>query len=370
MIAKKFSRYRKEIVRSAGIVLAVLFSGCTKLKDDLPSQVQSGSQIHLPSWNDTTKADFHGKFLKSKHWKLSSCEKCHAKNFEGGKSNVSCYKCHTFPHSEMWDTTFVGFRTSEKFHGTYLRENNWQLEKCQSCHGVSYMGGSRVNVSCSNVGCHEDFMGMQKTPEACNTCHGDFRAMETDIISFAPPRAINGDTSTTVAGVGAHRRHLLADSVATAIRCSECHSVPDAVSSQYHLDGDNIAEVKFLDTLSGIVTANGLHIPNPTYDSATNKCSNVYCHGDFVARKATSTFQFGYTDTVMLGNIFSPKWTDGNSQAACGTCHNLPPVGHIPSTIQNCGSCHTGIVDNTGRIIDKVKHINGKKNILGQELNF
>jgi predicted CxxxxCH...CXXCH cytochrome family protein len=356
-----------------GIVLFVslfILSGCAKLKDDLPSQTENGSQIHSSTWSDTGKTDFHGKFLNAKNWKLSSCEQCHAKNFEGGRSNVSCYQCHTFPHSENWDTTFAGFRSSEIFHGTYLRENNWQLEKCQSCHGVSYIGGMRVKVSCSNAGCHEDFMGMQKSPEACNTCHGDFRAMENDEISFAPPRSISGDTATISAGVGAHRRHLLADSVASAIRCSECHSVPDSVANQVHLDGDNIAEVLFLDSLSRTVTANGLHVPNPSYDYATKKCNNVYCHGDFVARKATSTFPFGYTDTIMTGNHFSPKWTEGSAQAACETCHSLPPVGHVPSTIQNCGTCHTGIVDNAGRISDKTKHINGKKNILGQELSF
>ncbi|MDP4196679.1 MAG: hypothetical protein Q8940_16615, partial [Bacteroidota bacterium] len=73
-----------------------------------------------------------------------------------------------------------------------------------------------------------------------------------------------------------------------------------------------------------------------------------------------------------VGANFSPKWTqvDG-SQAACGTCHGLPPKGHIgypnnlPVTACGNSGCHSGVVDINGNIIDKNKHINGAINVRG-----
>jgi hypothetical protein len=37
----------------------------------------------------------------------------------------------------------------------------------------------------------------------------------------------------------------------------------------------------------------------------------------------------------------------------------------MPATIEFCGTCHTGIVDAEGNIIDTDKHINGEINVFG-----
>jgi len=81
---------------------------------------------------------------------------------------------------------------------------------------------------------------------------------------------------------------------------------------------------------------------------------------------------------VMSGSNFSPVWNAGGQQAACGTCHgsvtsqgpSIVPKGHNFSEIIGCAGCHTGVVDNTGKIIDKTKHINGKINVFGLEYDF
>ena len=54
------------------------------------------------------------------------------------------------------------------------------------------------------------------------------------------------------------------------------------------------------------------------------------------------------------------------SEAQCGSCHGLPPTGHVDfGGLSTCTNCHFGIVNAQGQIIDKSKHINGVKNVFG-----
>ena len=117
-------------------------------------------------------------------------------------------------------------KTSPNWHGTLVKDRNWNLEYCQQCHAVDFSGGV-AGVSCLN--CHKN----QGGPEACNTCHGDFH----NVNRIAPPRDINGDTSTTVLGVGAHTQHLYENNLGNNVSCSNCHKVPDKFNSPGHIDG-------------------------------------------------------------------------------------------------------------------------------------
>jgi hypothetical protein len=72
----------------------------------------------------------------------------------------------------------------------------------------------------------------------------------------------------------------------------------------------------------------------------------------------------------MVGLNYTPTWTNGAADASCGSCHGIPPKGHIAVPISTCGSCHFGIVSTDGKIIDKSKHINGKVNVFDQEYSF
>ncbi len=296
-------------------VFALFISGCSKLNNDLPAPVESGSAIHSDGWAISTNTNFHGKFL---------------------------------------------------------RDNNWDLKSCQKCHSSDYNGG--IAPGCMSSGCHEDDMGMAKPPTACNTCHGNFRAMENDIASWAPPKAISGDTSQSAAGVGAHQSHLLSHSISAAITCAECHTVPPLFSTTGHLDGNNIAEVRFNDSLASVITNEPttlnyssslpLFTPAPVFTKSTNSCSNVYCHGYF--KNGDSTF--------------TPVWNDtSSSQSECGTCHgNISkptlaeralPGGTHPQ-VASCFACHGTVVDANLNFINPSKHINGKLNLFSDERDF
>jgi predicted CxxxxCH...CXXCH cytochrome family protein len=107
-------------------------------------------------------------------------------------------------------------------------------------------------------------------------------------------------------------------------------------------------------------------IGGASYSSTANKCTNSYCHGGFAFSKASSQYQFAYTADKIEGNNYQPLWNkvDG-TQMACGTCHGLPPTGHVSSDLKSCATCHTGIVDKYGKIIDASKHMDGKINVFG-----
>ncbi|MDF1611723.1 CxxxxCH/CxxCH domain c-type cytochrome [Stygiobacter electus] len=322
------------------LFVGLIFSSCSELKDDITIPTKIG--IHGTEALVIQSPSFHGKILGEN--KLDGCRQCHASNLAGGIAQVSCINCHpslTIHNKQINDPT------SQNFHGKYVASKNWNMNECQKCHGEFYAGGTS-SPTCYT--CHKDGAG----PEACNTCHGDF----TKANLIAPPRALNNATATTDPGVGAHSLHLTQIKIAPAnVKCEECHTIPKTFRSEGHIDSTPKAEVIFKGQPA-----------NSKYDFTTFKCSNTYCHGNFEFSKSTSNYSFIYTDDKIIGNNFSPQWNkvDG-TQAACGTCHGLPPTGHQAESLTACSTCHTGVVDDTGKIIDPSKHMNGKKNVFGEE---
>jgi hypothetical protein len=241
-------------------------------------------------------------------------------------------------------------KDSPTWHGNLVRENSWNLRACQNCHSADYSGGI-TGSSC--LTCHTQPSG----PEACNTCHGNF----TNPAIIAPPQDTNNNISTDSTGVGAHVSHLYQNDLASQIPCSTCHIVPQDYFDPGHAVDDPLpAEVIFSPLAIHNIAV------NPVYDHPSATCSDTYCHGNWEFLKDSSSNQFAYTTDKMVGNNRSVVWNEvGVGQADCGSCHELPPQGHIPAEITDCGNCHTGIVDSDGNIIDTDKHINGEKNVFG-----
>lgn len=237
------------------------------------------------------------------------------------------------------------------FHGNLVRNLNWAVRDCQQCHAADYSGGI-TGSSCLN--CHKQTDG----PEACNTCHGDFN----DLDRIAPPEDTKNNTSTDSTGVGAHEKHLYTNQRGRDIPCTTCHTVPGDVYDADHLDSDLHAEILFSE-----IAVKNLGI-NAAYSQGSATCSDTYCHGNWEFLKDSSSNQFAYTSDKMTGNNRSVIWNlvDG-TQAQCGSCHNLPPDGHISAQLSACGGCHSGIVNSNGEIVDSLryKHMNGEKNVFG-----
>lgn len=250
------------------------------------------------------------------------------------------------------------------FHSKYFMQNEWNLKFCIQCHAADYSGGT-AGVGCNT--CHSQTNG----PEACNTCHGDF----ADADNIAPPRDVNGNIETTAKGVGAHQSHTLQNMRSPAVSCYECHpsQVPAGEKYVFGHVGSLPAEISF----GEFANKSG----DAVYDFSALTCSNTYCHGKFEFLKSEASFPLGYAAEVMTGNNYNPIWNkvDG-TEARCGTCHgqwdssgNLitaAPSGHIYSDLERCGSCHYSqtaydIYDKDGNVVNKLKHVNGEKNIFG-----
>ncbi len=232
--------------------------------------------------------------------------------------------------------------TSNNFHGSYIASHKWNLSQCKTCHGGDYSGGSS-GTSC--LGCHTNNNG----PENCRTCHGNSDHSN-------PPRALNGDTSTTSVGVGMHMFHRF-PLYSASVACEECHRDINGFDDPNHIgtDPDGIAEITFgplaFDTINGPIR------PNPTWDRNTATCSNAYCHG---------TFKEGNVNAVGI-------WTNQGS-VVCGTCHGDPNTGNPTPrtngvftpphysfmTINSCYVCHGNVINSQGQFVDKDLHVNGE----------
>ncbi len=236
--------------------------------------------------------------------------------------------------------------SSTEFHGNKAMAVGY--ESCVTCHGSDYRGGSS-DVSCYD--CHSETTGM----EACNLCHGNSNASASDITSWAPPEDLTNNTLTTAIGVGAHQIHLSGDTWSTAFNrnCNLCHTPLTGFADPNHIDKQAGINIQFGKTATwqGKVS--------PRWDHSTESCNNTYCHGNFVFKKSESAYPFAYETDFILGNNQEMIWTKvGSGQADCGTCHLMPPMGHIDRA--GCNNCHGTVVDADNNIIDKSKHINGR----------
>lgn len=223
--------------------------------------------------------------------------------------------------------------------------------QCGSCHGTPPPAPHPQNNVTNCAACHptmEENSLTFRTPEShingvvdladstatggCTTCHG----MATT--NAAPPVDLKGGTARTSLGVGAHQQHLMTSTWRHAIPCSACHVVPLTQSDPGHIDGDNIAEVKF-DTMN----------PGGVYTSGT--CSTMYCHGN--GRGGNGTINWLTTGPL-----------------ACGACHSVTGVNmsgqhsrHINGEGMRCSQCHGTVVDANKNIINADLHVNGKHEV-------
>jgi len=223
---------------------------------------------------------------------------------------------------------------SENFHAHDIRMNlGWDITGCQDCHNVDYSGGV-TGQSCNASGCH---VAADGGPEACYVCHGDSQT------KAAYPQWYSSHATHLEGGMYS----------ATTIACSDCHDLPANFEDPVHIDMETPgkAEVRLMNALASTQTMGTTG--TPAYDAAAGTCANTYCHGNFTN-----------------GNNAAVAWK-GDDQAACGSCHGqgagnpLPGGTHIQN--ENCSGCHTGVIDENRRFIDKSLHVNGILNVFGEQ---
>ena len=211
-------------------LLAILFSifvfSCSELNNDIPPAPEINA--HGDSVYSPTSENYHPKTISESPDGMYDCQECHAADFSGGVAGVGCNTIDCHPTIGVHVEGIIE-PTSENFHGNYIRNDQWDMSGCQSCHAEDYSGGY---VSSTCLDCHTYVGG----PENCTTCHGT-------PASNAPPEDINGNTSTSERGVGAHQIHLKGGEVGRNLTCTECHNIPGGVYTPGHVDSELPAEV-------------------------------------------------------------------------------------------------------------------------------
>jgi predicted CxxxxCH...CXXCH cytochrome family protein len=244
-----------------------------------------------------------------------------------------CLMCHDMSAHTTGAVIVAGHNQGwldQASSGFHAFAANSGLDACKFCHGQDLSGGA-ANVACGQ--CHDANLppGVTTWKKNCVMCHGG-----TDNQTGGPPRTTWGKSAELVR-VGAHSVHLQGSAIAGPVACNSCHVVPPDALAAGHVDGQR-AEVVF-----GGIASQGLR---PTYDAATATCSATYCHGG----------------NLVGGSNTRPDWTklDG-TQAACGTCHGIPPRptwGHNYHT--GCTWCHYDIANDSGTAItNPALHIDG-----------
>jgi predicted CxxxxCH...CXXCH cytochrome family protein len=193
-----------------------------------------------------------------------------------------------------------------------------QNAECFQCHGAVVDKDRNIIAKALHVNGKPDY------GKNCNTCHG------TDPDAGGPPPDLAGNTDPSLTGVGAHANHLKPSPTHDPVSCVQCHVVPTPENVDDHVDAGLPAVLTF----GNLATNNG--VDTPVFDAATNTCSATYCHG-------------GY----------APVWTTPrDSQAACGSCHGLPPPLPHPQKA-DCSVCHAQVIDADRTFVNPSLHVNG-----------
>jgi predicted CxxxxCH...CXXCH cytochrome family protein len=213
-------------------------------------------------------------------------------------------------------------------HGVPPAAPHPQSKECYACHGET------VDKSGNVIDLQKHIDGKVQVSQTCHSCHGTEE-------SPAPPRDLEGNTDASKPGVGAHQKHLAGGAKSRPVECAECHVVPTNVTDPGHLDDSKGAEVVF----AGIAKTDKR---NPTFDPATLRCSDSWCHAPQPDKKPAA----------------SPRWTGEDGDATCTTCHGKPPPApHVQ--MSNCSFCHGDVAgDKEDTIKNRALHVDGKVEVV------
>ena len=281
-----------------------------------------------------------------------TCSKSYCHDFDGAQTPtptwtktdaLGCGDCHSLPPATL------------RQGGTHPAATPAQ---CTFCHPGVGSDGQSFDDPTRHADGKVDFNGT-----ACNSCHGSAN-------NAAPPQDTRGNTSPTVAGVGAHQAHVTDGPLHTAYGCEQCHIVPQSVGDPGHLDAAP-AEIVFGPIATGQTIALS-PLLTPSYNAdGQHRCADAYCHSFDGATVPT------------------PAWTR-NQSIPCGGCHGMPPVklrggglhlnnapkdgkctaschpaNYLPmdrdkcTVMSRCHDCHAN-VGKDGRVTDPSSHADGK----------
>jgi predicted CxxxxCH...CXXCH cytochrome family protein len=279
----------------------------------------------------------------------------HAAPSRSSAQGLDCASCHPRPalgsftgahadgYVEVWFDHAVAGRDA-RFDGVARRCTG-------TCHD---RGGATPAPTWTSGGAALDCNSCHSSPPKahftgpCSSCHREANASGTALA--APHLHVNGNVDlgdgsgrcgachgsgdSPWPSTGAHAAHA-SPAGAAAVACETCHSVPGPNDAHPLRAGAAVVR------LAGLATKGGRPA---TYDPATKTCAATYCHeGAGAGSKA-------------------PRWTDGASARACGSCHATPPPPpHAQDTSCGASTCHEGVTTSALALsaAGRAVHVNG-----------
>lgn len=284
------------------ILIAAAFGACSKLQNNALAPVQSTGDIHPAGWTLITSPNFHGKYIKTNKYDLSTCESCHGTDLKGGMTQKSCYKCHDGASGPL---------------------------SCNTCHGSnlnpappSDLAGDTL-TSAAGVGAHQSHLAGSDflSSVQCSSCH------------IVPQSAAPG---VHPAGTG---KALI-------------------VFSNVAVTQTNTPGSRFYDSTIATIR------PVPSFNPQTLQCSNTYCHGNFkggnnftptwtsvgMNQDACGTCHGTASNPAPSTSIHEGAVYQGPSSQNCYFCHE-PMMG--PNGIQDSSMHVTGQLTLYGRQVSE-----------------
>ncbi|MEK7704423.1 MAG: CxxxxCH/CxxCH domain-containing protein, partial [Myxococcota bacterium] len=308
--------HQSHVTASRGLSRPVACSECHVVPVDVadPGHLDTPLPAEM-SWGALATADGAGPAYNALALTCSGVY-CHGATIAGG--------VHTTP---TWNDVDGSQITCDSCHGLPPGGTHPQNDACELCHQPT--AGPSHTIADPTT--HID--GTVQAAASCSSCHGG-------PLSMAPPVDTTAGSATSLTSVGAHQSHLAGGQFSRPVACSECHIVPAHVDDAGHNDTALPAEVAF----GTLATTAGSGGPStPVWQHAGATCGGSYCHGA----------------TLSDGTLTTPVWTTVNgTQAACGTCHGMPPGGSHP-TNANCEQCHAPTAGPGQTIANRATHVDG-----------
>jgi hypothetical protein len=280
---------------------------------------------HEQGWMSKNTASFHGAFLKSVNWAVSSCTGCHGENLQGQGSSPACRTCHAlYPHITGWNN-----QGNASFHGTYIKGQNWNLSSCTGCHGADFRGGiGGKDARSTRPTNHPPPQGWENNANA--NYHGAYLAtLDWNLATCKP----------------CHGDHFQGDGKAA---CNSCHK------SFPHMDGwmNQVADEfhgAYLRT-SGYRVSECSVCHGSDFNGGVKKDPCYQCHGSYPHATNWNVPTDGKSHIAYLrGHRFNlaecqschgADYHGGATGANCLSCHKAP------GGVESCNLCHGSTVNN------------------------
>lgn len=348
-------------LRGANLRTAILTSYASGTPGCFNSTLCHGTMGHPTGWADPAQ---HGATAKSN---LTFCQTCHSNNPNGGPGSnprfnvvlgrltAGCETCHMIntAHPPVVQLPAAFGITSPDPLGTpwFRHRTATNFDACNRCHGATLGGVAEGGVGPRCQNCHVAASPLTtiNNPDPCTSCHSQ------------PP------SGTVYPNINAAHSNHLTVNVATGALCNECH-LGFGSGTLLHFTKASLQPTPQVASMAfGTLSKTGGLVP--AYTSATQQCTNTYCHGNAMPGGDTT------------GTNRSPVWTAATyppvlSAAFCGKCHGFPPStasGHpavtVPAgfpgsvSIGTTCSCHSNINPSGNSyaniFVSKALHING-----------